>query len=138
MFFVLLDESTHLTSFLCIVAWIIGVEINLAPFDSESTPGVAITSLPTKGDLFEINEDGSTGRKIESPYQLYDVGGVFEQYVSEVISVSSSLFIIFSLIHSFYLLSYPLLFALAISSSLLSFPPHSHPLLVSIICSPLR
>ena len=66
-----------------------GILIDITATDAESKPGIAITRLPTKGDLYEVNLDGTTGRKIERTYELYDVGSVSTQYVTSVTGVSS-------------------------------------------------
>ena len=66
-----------------------GVIIHLPVMDPDSSPGIAISQLPEKGDVYLLDGEGNRTLKVDSPYQLYDLGNVMDQYVTEVRSVSS-------------------------------------------------
>jgi len=69
----------------------VGVLINLEVTDSDGmhSPGLVISKLPTKGKLVEVLEGGGLGRDIELEYDVYQLGETLEQYVHDVVSVSS-------------------------------------------------
>jgi hypothetical protein len=71
----------------------IGVLVNLSATDSElGTPlDVVITSLPSKGQLFQTSDGtlAGTRTRIVSAHNLFDVGSVFSQYAERVLAVSS-------------------------------------------------
>ena len=70
-----------------------GVLVHLSAADSElGTPlDVVITSLPSKGQLFQTSDGTLTGTRtrIVSQHNLFDVGVVFSQYAERVLAVSS-------------------------------------------------
>ena len=68
------------------------VLLSLATFDVEDDSlGVLITSLPSKGRLFQTSDGTVTGNltHIDRPYAVFDIGRVTSQFVSEVNAVSS-------------------------------------------------
>ena len=69
-----------------------GVHVNVSAYDPEEGHllELYVATLPTKGQLYRVDDNTGTTELIESEYNLFDVGtGLLIQYLDEVQRVSS-------------------------------------------------
>eukprot|EP00596_Hydrurales_sp_CCMP1899_P000141 CAMPEP_0119055568 /NCGR_PEP_ID=MMETSP1177-20130426/75791_1 /TAXON_ID=2985 /ORGANISM="Ochromonas sp, Strain CCMP1899" /LENGTH=1294 /DNA_ID=CAMNT_0007036121 /DNA_START=125 /DNA_END=4009 /DNA_ORIENTATION=- len=65
------------------------VELTIKDTSSGSYLGAYITELPTKGKLYQYNDDGTKGKEIDQAYSAYRLVAPTYQYASKVLNVSS-------------------------------------------------